>query len=37
MDEGDIISKSLIVTNVSEMVDLHRNNVIKNKNVIIGL
>ena len=37
MDEDHIISKSLMVTNVSEMVDLHRKNVIKNKKFIIGL
>ena len=35
MDEGDEISISGIVTNLLEMVDLHRKNVIKKINFII--
>ena len=36
MDEGDKISISIIVTNESEMVDLHRKNVFKKINFMIG-
>ena len=36
MDEGDEISISVMVTNVKEMVDLQRKNVIKKINFIIS-